>query len=47
MGEGRGVKNVLVGKSEGKKPLGRPRLRWDHNVKKDLEEVGRCCGDWM
>ena len=45
--EGRGVHKVLVGKSEGKRPLGRPRRRWDDNIKMDLEEVGRGCGDWM
>ena len=47
MGEGRGVYRVLVGKSEGKKPLGRPRRRWEDNIKMDLQEVGRGCGDWM
>ena len=36
MGEGRGVHRVLVGKPEGKRPLGRPRLRWDDNIKMDL-----------
>ena len=46
MGEGRGVHKVLVGKPEGKRPLGRPRRRWDDNIKIDLEEVGRGCGDW-
>jgi hypothetical protein len=40
MSEGRGVYRVLVGKSEGKKPLGRPRRRWDDNIKMDLQEVG-------
>ena len=38
---------VLVGKPEGKRPLGRPRRRWEDNIKMDLEEVGRGCGDWM
>ena len=38
---------VLVGKSEGKRPLGRPRRRWEDNIKMDLEEAGRGCGDWM
>ena len=38
---------VLVGKPEGKRPLGRPGRRWDDNIKMDLEEVGRGCGDWM
>ena len=41
MGEGRGVHRVLVGKPEGKRPLGRPRRRWEDNIKMDLqEEVG-------
>ena len=40
MGEGRGVHRVLVGKPEGKRPLGRPRLRWEDNIKMDLQEVG-------
>ena len=47
MGEGRGVHKVLVGKPEGKRPMGRPRHRWEDNIKMDLEEVGRSCGDWM
>ena len=47
MEEGRGVHKVLVRKPEGKRPLGRPRLRWEDNIRIDLEEVGRCCGDWM
>ena len=47
MGEGRGVHRVLVGKPEGKKPLGRPRRRWEDNIKMDLQEVGGACGDWM
>ena len=38
---------VLVGKPEGKRPLGRPRRRWENNVKMDLQEVGGSCGDWM
>ena len=45
--EGRGVYRVLVGKSEGKRPLGRPRHRWEENIMMDLQEVGRGCGDWM
>jgi len=40
MGERRGVYRVLVGKPEGKRPLGRPRLRWEDNIKMDLREVG-------
>ena len=47
MGEGRGVHRVLVGKPEGKRPLGRPRHRWEDNIKMDLQGVGRSCGDWM
>jgi hypothetical protein len=39
MGEGRGVYTVLVGKPEGKRPLGRPRHRWEHNIMMDLQEV--------
>ena len=39
MGEGRGLHKVLVGKPEGKIPLGRPRRRWEDNIKMDLEEV--------
>jgi hypothetical protein len=47
MGEGRGVYWVLVGKPEGKKPLGRPRRRWEDDIRMDLQEVG--CGgmDWI
>ena len=47
MGERRGVYRVLVGISEGKRPLGRPRRRWYDNIKMNLREVG--CGglDWI
>ena len=45
--EGRGVYRVLVREPEGKRPLGRPKRRWDDNIKMDLREVGRGCGDWM
>jgi hypothetical protein len=47
MGEERGVYSVLVGKPEGKRPLGRPRHRWEDNIRMDLQEVG--CGgiDWL
>jgi hypothetical protein len=38
---------VLVGKPEGKRPLGRPRHRWEDNIKMDLQEVRGCRGDWM
>jgi hypothetical protein len=40
MGKGRGVYRVLVGKSEGRRPLWRPRRRWEDNIKMDLREVG-------
>jgi hypothetical protein len=40
MGEGRGVCRVLVGRPEGKRPLGRPRRRWKGNIKMDLRELG-------
>jgi hypothetical protein len=43
MVEGRGVHRALVGKPEG----GRPKRRWEDNIKMDLEEVGGGCGDWM
>ena len=43
----RGVHKVLVGKPEGKRPLGRPRRRRDDNIKMDLQELGGACGDWM
>jgi hypothetical protein len=47
MGEwGRGVHRVLVGKPEGKRPLGRLRRRWEDNIKMDLQKVGGS-GDWM
>jgi hypothetical protein len=39
MGEGRGVYRVLVGRPEGKRPLGRPRCRWEDNIKMDLREI--------
>jgi len=44
MGERRGVYRVLVGKPEGKRPLGRSRHRWEDNIKIDLQELG--CGAW-
>ena len=46
MGEGRGVHRVLVGKLEGKRSLGKPRRRWEDNIKMDLQEVGGGV-DWM
>ena len=47
MGEGRSVHRVLVGKPEGKRPLGRPRRRWEDNLKMDLQEVRGSCRYWM
>jgi len=47
MGERRGVYRVLVGKSEGKILLGRPRHRWEDNIKMDLQEVGCGSMDWI
>jgi hypothetical protein len=38
---------VLVGRSEGRRPLGRPRRRWEDNIKRDFQEVGEDYGDWM
>ena len=47
MEEGRGVHKVLVGKPEGKRPLGRRRRRWEDNIKMDLQEVGKgLWGGW-
>jgi hypothetical protein len=47
MGEGRVVFRVLVGKPEGKRPLGRPRRRWEDNIRMDLQVVGCGCDDWI
>jgi hypothetical protein len=47
MREGRGVHRVLVGRPEGRRPLGRPRRGWEDNIKRDLQEVGGDCWDWM
>ena len=46
-GEDKGVHRVLVRKPERKRPLGRPRRRWEDNIKMDLQEVGGGRGDWM
>ena len=46
-GGGKGVQRVLVRKPEGKIPLGRPRRRWEDNIKIDIQEVGGGCGHWM
>jgi hypothetical protein len=47
MGEKRNVYRLLVGKPEGKRPLGRPRRRWIHNIKMDLLEIGLSVVDWI
>jgi hypothetical protein len=52
MGEGRNVYRVLVGKPEGKKPLGRPKRRWEDGIKMDLREISGCvcvcvCVEWI
>ena len=47
MGDGRVVHRVLIGKPEGKRPLGRPRRRWEDNIKIDFQEMGGACGGWM
>ena len=47
MGERRGVYGALVGKPEGKRSLGRPRRRWEDNIKIDLQQVGCGSMDWI
>jgi hypothetical protein len=47
IGERRGEYRVLVGKIEGKRPRGRPRRRWEDNIKMDLQEVGWVGMDWI
>jgi hypothetical protein len=47
MGDRRGVYRILLRKPEGKRPLGRPRLRWENNIKMDIQEVGFGGMDWM
>jgi hypothetical protein len=47
MGEGRGVYRVLVGKPEGRRPLGRPKRRGEDNIRMDLREEGCGCVDWI
>jgi hypothetical protein len=47
MGEGRGVYRVLDGRSEGKRPLGRPKNRWEDNIKMDLREIGIDGASWI
>ena len=47
MGEGREVYRVLVGKPEGQRPLGKPRRRWEDNIRMKLQEVGLGYEDWI
>jgi hypothetical protein len=47
MGEERGVYRLLVGRPEGKRPLGRPRQRWEDNIKMDLREIGIDEANWI
>jgi hypothetical protein len=47
MGEGRGVYRVLVGRPKGKRPPGRPRRRWEDNIKMYLREIGIDGANWM
>jgi hypothetical protein len=47
MGEGRGMYRDLMGKPERKKPPGRPRRRWEDNIKMDLQELGCKVMDWI
>jgi hypothetical protein len=47
VGEKRNVYRLLVGKPEGKRPLGRPRRRWIDNIKKDLSQIGVSVVDWI
>jgi hypothetical protein len=47
MRAGRGAYRILVGRPEGRRPLGRPRHRWDDNIKMDLQEVGWGGVDWI
>jgi hypothetical protein len=47
MGKRRGVYRVMMGKPEGQRPMGRPRCRWEDNIKMDLQEVGCGVMDWF
>jgi hypothetical protein len=47
MGEGRGINNVLVGRPDGKRPLGRPRSRWEDNIKMNFREIGIDEANWI
>jgi hypothetical protein len=46
MGARKNAQRILVGKAEGKRPLGSPRHRWENNIKMDLRKIGWCCMDW-
>jgi hypothetical protein len=47
MGEERDVYRILIGRAEGKRPLGRPRRRWEDNIKMDLREIGIDGANWI
>jgi hypothetical protein len=47
VGEGRGIYTILVGRPEGKRPLGRHMLRWEDNIKMDLREIGIDGATWI
>ena len=47
MEEGRSAFKILTGKPTGKRPLGRPRRRWEDNIRMDLEEIGMNAGNWV
>ena len=47
MEEGRSAFKILTGKSRGERPLGRPRRRWEDNIRMDLEEIGINAGNWV
>ena len=47
MEEGKSAFNILTGKSTGMRPLGRPRRRWEGNIRTDLEEIGISAGNWV
>jgi hypothetical protein len=47
MGEGRGVYRILVGRAEDERPLGRPKRRWEDNIKMDLREIGIDGANWI
>ena len=47
MGEKRRLYSILVGRPDGRRPLGRPRRRWEDNIRRDLREVGVCDENWL